>query len=342
MKIAVAVSGGVDSMVTAHLLKSARHNIFALHFLTGYETVNHHENILSEQFKKLDIKLIKVDMHAHFQSQVVDYFVSTYASGQTPNPCVMCNAKIKFGFLRAYAMKMGAERIATGHYAQVERSETNVLLKKGIDSKKDQSYFLGLLSARQLSNVIFPLGQWSKADVINYAMDMGLDHIVQSESQEVCFIRDRYQDFLIRTGCIQKKAGPIVTISGKKIGQHNGLHEFTIGQRRGINCPGPYPYYVVRLEQHNNTLIVGKKEDLLSDRCLVYKINWIIDPPKLPIDVDVRIRYKTKAVQARLAPIQPNQAILYFNSKQSAVTPGQIAVFYQKDIVLGGGLILHS
>jgi len=335
----VAVSGGVDSMVTAHLLKAAKHDIFALHFLTGYETVDNYTTILSEYFKKLGVKLITVNMSAHFQSHVVNYFISTYARSQTPNPCVICNAKIKFGFLRAHAMKLGAERIATGHYAQIERSETGPLLKKGIDPKKDQSYFLGLVSAKQLSYAIFPLGQWNKDNVIDYAIDKGIDHLIQPESQEVCFIQDRYQDFLIRTACIQKKAGPIITTSGKTIGQHNGLHEFTIGQRRGINCPGPYPYYVVRLEQHANTLVVGKKEDLLSDRCSVHDINWIIVPPEFPIDIDVRIRYKTQAVKARLVPIHLNQAILYFNSKQSAVTPGQVAVFYQGDIVLGGGLI---
>jgi len=338
----VAVSGGVDSMVTALLLKAAGHNIFALHFLTGYETVENHKSILSEHFKKRGIQLITVDMCAHFQSQVVNYFISTYAQGQTPNPCVICNAKIKFGFLRAYAMKMGAERMATGHYAQIEHSDTSIILKKGIDARKDQSYFLGLLSARQLSYVSFPLGQWKKEDVVNYAIDMGIDKIVQPESQEVCFIRDRYQDFLIRTGCIQQKAGPIITTLGKEIGHHNGLHEFTIGQRRGINCPGPYPYYVVRLEQHSNTLVVGKKEDLLSDRCSVRDINWIMDPPKAAMDINVRIRYRTKAVQARLEPVHSNQAILYFHSKQSAVTPGQVAVFYQGDIVLGGGLIIRT
>jgi len=335
----VAVSGGVDSIVTAHLLKAAGHNIFALHFLTGYETVDNHEIILSKHFKTLGIKFITVNMRSHFQSQVVNYFISTYARGKTPNPCVLCNTKIKFGYLRAYAMKLGAEKIATGHYAQLERFETGYLLKKGIDKKKDQSYFLGLLSGKQLASAIFPLGKWHKEDVINYAMDNGIDKIKQPESQEVCFIRDRYQDFLIRSGCVQKNAGPIITTSGKKIGQHNGLHEFTIGQRRGINCPGPYPYYVVRLEQHTNTLVVGKKVDLLRETCAVHDINWIIDPPASPIEIDVRIRYKTKAVRARLAPIHLNRVMLYFHEKQSAVTPGQLAVFYQGDLVLGGGSI---
>ena len=338
----MAVSGGVDSMVAAHLLKAAGHDIFALHFLTGYETIDHPETILSNYFNKLGVKFITVNLSTPFQSHVVKYFISTYARGQTPNPCVLCNARIKFGFLRAYAMKLGAEKIATGHYAQVVHSQTSCMLKKGIDTHKDQSYFLGLLSSKQLRSIIFPLGQWLKGDVVNYAKDKGIDSLIQPESQEVCFIQGRYQDFLMGTGCIQQKSGPIITTSGKKIGQHKGLHEFTIGQRRGIHCPGPYPYYVVQLDPHTNALIVGNKEDLLTNHCLVHSINWINHPPKVPIDIDVRIRYKTRAVKARLEPTFLNQAILYFDSKQSAVTPGQIAVFYQGDTVLGGGLIQGS
>jgi len=335
----VAVSGGVDSMVTAHLLKAAGHDIFALHFLTGYESIDNQELIISNYFKQLGVKFITVNLSEPFQSEIVNYFISTYTQGQTPNPCVLCNAKIKFGFLRDCAMKMGAEKIATGHYACIEYSEKNVFLKKGIDQKKDQSYFLGLLSAKQLASVIFPLGQWKKENVINYAKENGIDCHMQSESQEVCFIQGRYQDFLLRTGCIQQKYGPIITTSGNTIGHHKGLHEYTIGQRRGINCPGPYPYYVVRLDQHTNTLVVGKKEDLLTDHCSVHSINWINDPPDTSIAIDVRIRYKTQAVKAKLVPIHENQANLYFDSNQSAVTPGQIAVFYHEDIVLGGGLI---
>jgi tRNA-specific 2-thiouridylase len=339
MKIAVAVSGGIDSMVTAHLLKSSGNDIFAIHFLTGFESVDNHENFLSPHCQKLGVKLITVNLSPHFQSEVVNYFISTYAKGKTPNPCVICNAKIKFGYLWAYARKLGAEKIATGHYARVAYFETRYLLKKGIDHKKDQSYFLALLSNKQLASAIFPLGTWNKENVINYAQEKGIDKPVQPESQEVCFIRDRYQDFLIHSGCIKKNAGPIITTSGKEIGYHNGLHAFTIGQRRGINCPGPYPYYVVRLEQHSNTLVVGKKEDLLSESCIVHEINWIVVPPQFAIDIDVRIRYRTKAVKARLTPIHLKQALLNFETKQSAVTPGQIAVFYKKNNVFGGGMI---
>ncbi|KPA14630.1 tRNA-specific 2-thiouridylase mnmA [Candidatus Magnetomorum sp. HK-1] len=342
MKIAVAVSGGVDSMVSLHLLKAAGHDIFAIHFLTGYEKSENisHLKLLASHLKHLKIEMITVDISQAFQSKVVDYFISSYAKGQTPNPCVICNAKIKFGVLRELALKQGADCLATGHYAQTEKqSDGNYLLKRGIDLKKDQSYFLSMLSEKQLSTAVFPLGKWLKKDVVGYASKNGLSSIVQPESQEVCFIHERYPDFLIRSGCIKRSPGSIVTVSGQIIGQHNGLHEFTVGQRRGINCPGPYPYYVVRLEQSTNKLIVGKKSDLLSENCQVCDINWIKERPDKPCLVDVRIRYKSPAVPAELYPTHTNQATLYFNSQQSAVTPGQIAVFYNGDVVIGAGRI---
>ncbi|MBF0451696.1 MAG: tRNA 2-thiouridine(34) synthase MnmA [Candidatus Magnetomorum sp.] len=342
MRLAVAVSGGVDSMVALHLLKASGHTLFAIHFLTGYEraeTINHLE-MLTSYLNHLDIELKTVTIRQAFQTHVVDYFVSTYAAGQTPNPCVICNAKIKFGIIAEHAMKLGADFLATGHYAQTEQNmDGQYVLKKGLDSKKDQSYFLSMLSAQQLSKAIFPLGKWLKTDVVEYASNHGISTIVLPESQEVCFIQDRYQDFLIRSGYIKNTPGPIKTTSGTLIGEHNGLHEFTIGQRRGINCPGPYPYYVVRLEQATNTLIVGKKSDLLSDTCYLSDMNWI-HPPKDPLIVDARIRYKTPAIPATLYPaVHSNQAKLSFHSRQSAVTPGQIAVFYQGETVIGAGRI---
>jgi len=342
MKVAVAVSGGVDSMVAAHLLKTTAHDIFAIHFVTGFESPESVQSIkkTAAYLHQNNIKLIVLDIHQHFQDIVIQYFVSAYASGQTPNPCVICNASIKFGVVRAHAMKLGADVIATGHYAQVEQQGRYHVLKKGIDSKKDQSYFLGLLRSSQLSSIIFPLGNWTKNDVSQYADKHGISEFTQNESQEICFIPGRYQDFLLQHGCLHQKPGPIITTSGKKIGEHNGLHAFTVGQRRGINCPGPYPYYVVKLLQSQNTLVVGEKTDLLSNRCVVDDINWILPPPESPINIHARIRYKTKAVASILVPVNRKQVELYFDTPQSAVTPGQIAIFYQEDIVLGGGKII--
>jgi len=341
MTIAVAVSGGVDSLVALHLLKASGHNIFAIQFLTGYEkkeTIDH-QTIMHSHLKQIGIDFQIIDISKAFKTHVVDYFISTYAANQTPNPCVICNAKIKFGILADRAFQLGADLIATGHYAQVEKQSDRYFLKKGTDLQKDQSYFLSMLSSYQLSKVIFPLGKWLKKDVLKYAENNNLSSMVQSESQEVCFIKQRYQDFLVQSGQINNIPGPIKTTDGNKIGTHKGLHEFTIGQRKGINCPGPYPYYVVCIEQETNTLIVGKKSDLFSNSCHIDQINWIQPPSKQSIQVEVRIRYRTPAVPANLQIVAEDKAILAFHSAQSAVTPGQIAVFYQENKVLGAGMI---
>lgn len=341
MTIAVAVSGGIDSMVALHLLKADGHDVFAIHFVTGYEQDSHHhsQKIIQSHLKQSNIDFQSVDISQDFQSKVVNYFVSTYASGKTPNPCVICNKTIKFELLASHAFKSGAHFLATGHYAQVEKKSDQYLLKKGADPQKDQSYFLSMLSSEQLSKAIFPLGTWLKKDVLKYAQENGITAISLPESQEVCFIKDRYSNFLIQTGTIKNMQGPIKTTSGKEIGSHHGLHNYTVGQRKGINCPASYPYYVVRLEQKTNTLIVGQKSELMCESCHINDINWIQAPPEQSIWIDIKIRYKTPTVLAKLHPINKNQAKVTFQSSQSAITPGQIAVFYQGNSVIGAGEI---
>ncbi len=356
--LAVALSGGVDSLVAAALLKEQGHRLIGLHFVTGYETgrppsrsdpsdstiddantpAGRTMDILSRQ---LDIPIHIVDLRAGFQSRVVRYFVDTYAVGKTPNPCLVCNPRIKFGLLLSKAKEFGATRIATGHYARIDRSDAGrIRLLRGIDKKKEQSYFLSRLNQDQLASAVLPLGTMTKAQTLRIAQTKGLAPVTKQESQDVCFIKDRnYADFLIHQSGFSFSAGPIENTLGETIGQHKGLHRFTIGQRRGINCPAAEPYYVVRIDPSRNCLVVGSKDELCTGRCHVDRINWIAPTPTVPIALNVRVRYRHNAVAATLTPLGGDRAEISFEIPEPAVTPGQGAAFYQGEEVLGGGWI---
>jgi tRNA-specific 2-thiouridylase len=272
---------------------------------------------------------------------VVDYFVKTYQRGKTPNPCLVCNPSIKFGTVLSAARERGVSCLATGHYARTETDENGRFrLFKGADHQKDQSYFLGFLSQEQLKAACFPLGNMTKAAVRKLAEETGLHPLSKEESQDVCFIKGTtYGEFLARQKSFEPRPGPIEDVSGNVLGQHNGLHLFTIGQRRGIHCPASEPYYVVRIDILNNRLVVGFKKDLFSSECRVSGINWIGGGPASPITAHIRLRYRHKAVPSLVFPIGKDTAIVKFKEAQSAVTPGQGAVFYREDEVLGGGWI---
>ena len=213
-------------------------------------------------------------------------------------------------------------------------------LCKGVDQKKDQSYFLSRLTQDQLAHAIFPLGDWTKEDVRSIAADNGLAPVTRQESQDVCFIRDTtYADFLVQTAGIRPQPGDIVDTSGRRVGTHNGLHRYTVGQRRGINCPASSAYYVVRIDARNNRLVVGFKDELYTQSCRVHDINWIAGVPDSRVVADTRIRYRHKAVASRVTPEGIDCAVVRFDQPQSAVTPGQGAVFYRGEEVIGGGFI---
>lgn len=358
--IAVALSGGIDSMVTAGLLKEQGHRLIGLHFLHGYEAgipERHAGDAAGDPFapvldrarrtmaalaEQLEIAVHIIDLREEFQSRVVDYFIATYAAGATPNPCLVCNPSIKFDFLLDRARALGAERLATGHYARIVPADDRrrMRLLQGVDPRKDQSYFLARLTQDQLAAAVLPLGDLHKTETRQMACRLGWVPPVTGESQDVCFIRDNhYADFLVRSAGLTPQPGPIEDLQGHVIGRHPGLHHFTIGQRRGINCPAGAPYYVVRLDHKRNCLIVGGKEDLLKPRCTVTTINWIAPPPAAPIAIRVRIRYRHAAVPATLVPTAAQQAEIHFATPESAVTPGQGAVFYRGEEVLGGGWI---
>jgi tRNA-specific 2-thiouridylase len=346
---AVAISGGVDSLMAAYLLKEQGRQIIGIHFITGFETdaaltrnagadKQHHVLKIGEQ---LGIPVEIVDIQTEFQEKIVGYFCRTYQSGQTPNPCMQCNPTIKFGTILAHAQKVGAQKLATGHYARVKRDpDGNHHLFKGRDPGKDQSYFLARLTRQQLARACFPLGEMKKSDIKQMAAQKGLYPVTRGESQDVCFIKDAaYAEFLARQAGFDPQPGLIENVSGQVIGEHQGLHLFTIGQRRGINCPAAEPYYVVRLDADRNRLIVGAKNDLLSAACRVSDINWIGEKPGTPMEIHTRVRYRSPEVASTVTPQENHTAIVRFKAPQPAVTPGQGAVFYRGDEILGGGWI---
>jgi len=349
---AVAISGGVDSLMSAYLLKEQGLNVVGIHFITGYETDSTDSRSKSQRSKKkhhvleigeqLGIAIEIVDVRHEFQEKIVGYFCRSYHAGRTPNPCMHCNPTIKFGSILAHAHKIGARLLATGHYARIKKDELgNHRLYKGRDPKKDQSYFLARLTQRQLAHACFPLGELEKSQVKKMAAHKGLHPVTRGESQDVCFIKDEgYAEFLAQQTGFDPRPGKIETVRGQTIGEHQGLHLFTVGQRRGINCPAAEPYYVVRLDAERNRLIVGSKNDLLSAQCRVAGINWIGREPVTPIEVNTRVRYRSKEVPTTVIPQADHSALVRFKKPQAAVTPGQGAVFYRDDEVLGAGWIV--
>jgi tRNA-specific 2-thiouridylase len=368
--IAIAMSGGIDSLVSAALLKERGHQVLAVHFLTGYEpgelmdrvsdrfqstappddippddipidTTDQAHSTLTPLADQLNIPLHIIDLRKEFKSIVVDYFIHTYGQGKTPNPCLLCNQLIKFDILYRHTKTLGADWIATGHYARnIVGSDARRHLLRGLDPNKDQSYFLARLTQEQLNRAVFPLAEFTKDQTRKFASDRGLQPVTTRESQDICFINNgSYGDFLTRQPGFQPRPGPIEDIQGRVIGQHNGLHLFTIGQRRGINCPAAQPYYVVRIDARRNCLVVGFKEHLSTPRCRVEQINWICPLPPEPLDVSVKVRYRHTAVPVTLTPLAESSAEIVFQRPEPAVTPGQGAVFYQGNEVLGGGWI---
>jgi tRNA-specific 2-thiouridylase len=344
--IAVAVSGGVDSMVAAHLLKQETPEVFAVHFRTGFETEPSDRILRRIQSigEQLGIPVHVIDLSADFNRQVVDYFATTYLSGETPNPCVVCNPLIKFGALLRFSAGLGADVLATGHYARVRMdSSGRYRLFKGVDARKDQSYFLARLTQTQLAKACFPLGALTKTTVKEIALREGLNPVNADESQDVCFIKaGSYRQLVASLTGRTPIPGLIETTAGKVVGRHPGLHAFTIGQRRGINCPAAEPYYVVRLDSERNRLVVGHRSDLLAAEFRVVRINWIAPAPAAAMQVRTRVRYRTPETSGTLTPMDDETAWVRFAAPQAAVTPGQAAVFYDDDEVLGGGFISTS
>jgi tRNA-specific 2-thiouridylase len=349
--VAVALSGGLDSSVAALLLKNQAHHVIGIHFHTGLERhrsdgpcrrESRQEERARHMAEQIGIEFRTVDCSAHFQRTVVGYFVEGYARGQTPSPCVVCNHEIKFGVLLETAKGMGASALATGHYARIAPAPNGrAQLMKGADHEKDQSYFLSRLTQSQLKQALFPLGDYTKAEVRRLAEAQELASFPGRESQELCFVNgETYAEFLVREGNLSVIPGPIVDLNGQVVGRHRGLHCYTIGQRRGIGVPAGEAYYVISIDPPKNALVVGPKSALKSHQCTVVDVNWIgIDPPSHPLLVKTRLRYRHREAASVLTPIDNGRVSVVFSGAQEAVSPGQAAVFYRGESVLGGGWI---
>jgi len=341
--VAVALSGGVDSLVSGYLLKLKYKNVFGIHFTTGYEK-DLTDLILLE--KQLGFPVTHIDLSIPFEKKVIEYFIQTYLEGKTPNPCIVCNKEIKFGELLKHATAMGADYLATGHYATIinpiscpGKLISHCYLEKGSDPLKDQSYFLSLLSCDQLEKIIFPLAGINKEEVKRLARSKNIAPAHPNESQDICFIHDNnFSRFILEKQGLLPEHGKIIDIDKKIVGTHKGLHEFTIGQRRGINCPASEPYYVKNIDLKNNTLEVCFKKDLARKQFTVGQINWNFSDQTMICDIMTKIRYSHKGALSNLS-FYKDFAEVVFETPQNAITPGQAAVFYRGARVLGAGII---
>jgi len=337
-KVAVALSGGVDSSVAALLLKEVAYDVMGIHMrLWDSPRFDYQAHRAENICRILDIPCHQIDLQKEFESRVVDYFCQEYRQGRTPNPCVACNQHIKFGLLLNKALSLGADYLATGHYARVEHSSDGHRLLKAADTGRDQSYFLYTLTQEKLGHVLFPLGGHSKDEVKQMAKQAGLPTASKS-SQDICFISQRnYGTFLSQR--FSTLPGDIVDTQGKKLGQHRGIAFYTIGQRHGLGLASGKPLYVIKIEPESNRIVLGQEKELYSRKLAARTLNWISGKaPREPITARARIRYKSKEAEASLFP-HDDFLDVHFAQPQKAVTPGQAIVFYNVDEVLGGGII---
>jgi len=341
--VGVAMSGGVDSSVTATLLKNQGHDVHGFFMALAQPDLDQQVERVKKVARHLDIPITVVDLAAEFKETVLGYFTRSYFHGKTPNPCIICNPRIKFGRLLQEILAAGCDFMATGHYARVVQGASGTFhLLQGLDPLKDQSYFLHRLTQEQLGRILMPLGGLTKEKVYEMAADLGISGVHGDESQDVCFLKGRdLGSFLSGFAETEKSGGPIITLNGKEVGRHQGIHYYTVGQRKGLGIPDATPYYVVALDPRQNAVLVGKKEDLWRHDLMAGEVNWIGGKePGLPHEFRTKVRYRHEGAAARVELSEKGVYRVSFQKPQLAITPGQFAVFYEKDEVMGGGVIL--
>ena len=353
-RVVVAMSGGVDSSVAAALLKEQGCEVIGMTMqIWDYSsfTADHGESFgsccsLDDVYdarrvaESLQIPFYVVNFEKQFEQDVINSFCDDYFNGLTPNPCVLCNQKLKFETLLRRARELQADYLVTGHYARILDEEGRYALRKGVDADKDQSYFLFTLTREQLQYVRFPLGGMTKAEVRGHASRLGLRVAEKAESQDICFVPDGdYVRFLEEQRGPGTMNGDIVHVDGTVLGSHLGTYRYTIGQRRGLGLSWPQPLYVVKIDAAARRVIVGEQEHLAVARCHVGGLNWMVDTPVAPFATACRIRYRHREVPATVTPGGDGTVEVAFATPQTGVTPGQAAVFYDGDRVLGGGWI---
>ena len=352
-KVVVAMSGGVDSSVAAALLKQQGYDVTGMMLRLWSEPGKEDSNRCCTpdsmaQARRvagiLDIPFYVIDAKDVFRETVVQYFLDGYERGETPNPCLMCNRQIRWTFLLNHALALGAEFMATGHYVRRKTGDDGQIeLLRAVDHSKDQSYVLHVLKQEQLAHALFPVGEYPKPEIRRIAADFGLPTASRADSQDLCFLAgEDYRNFLQRNAAEMLKPGKIETAEGKVIGEHNGLANYTIGQRKGLGFASPVPLYVMTKRTASNTLIVGEAHELGSTELTVRDVNWLNgEAPSEPFRADVKIRYTAKEVPALVSPLNGDQASVKFDTPVRDATAGQAAVFYQVELMLGGGMIVQ-
>ncbi|MBN2116388.1 MAG: tRNA 2-thiouridine(34) synthase MnmA [Anaerolineales bacterium] len=351
-KVVVAMSGGVDSSVAAALLKEQGYDVVGMMLRLWSEPGREDSNrcctpdslaLARRVAAKLDIPFYVIDAKNVFRETVVQYFLDGYARGETPNPCLVCNRQIRWTFLLDHALALGADYMATGHYVRKMKDEGGRMkLLRAVDRSKDQSYVLYVLDQEKLARALFPIGDYPKTEIRACAEKYGLPTAARKDSQDLCFLAgEDYRNFLQRNAAEILKPGDIVRRDGRSVGKHNGLANYTIGQRKGLGVASPVPLYVLGKNPVTNALIVGTREELGSRDLTVREVNWLSgEVPLGSFRAEVKIRYTAQEAEALVTPVDGNQAQVRFEAPQRDITAGQAAVFFRDDVLIGGGIIV--